>query len=460
MKKSLFLMGVAAATLASCSQEEVLDVVANHDADNAINFRARTFKATRGVDMVAEDLESFNVFGLKGDLESYREGSSTELLTDWWGPAIEFKRSTVEGDGDESFGSYFRSDKPMYYPTDYSPVTFLAYAPANLPNVAPVLDGSDPEVHGNLRFTNFTVDPDINKQVDLIADGASPVRKDDGASVDLTFKHALSKVFVSHAMNNDERYTYKVAGVRFGNIAMTGTGMYDPCGYGSSYSDYFKWTVEEDPTDKAEYIFSEGVKIDGLTELMTNKDTNGSFLLIPQQLQYETKDGVEDESDGVHNLVCQEGVAYVGLLIRITETNIKGEEEVVYPFAEGVKNITETVYGEDYARAIFPVSTKWLAGNYIDYQVDFTNGAGFVAPGAEGLMHPWGPQPGDDDYNEDSEWWIHVEYTPILGTEIKFTVQILDWDASYTDSSVQQGGDDYSKEVWDDGGSVEDPFRD
>ena len=413
MKKSLFLMCVAAATLASCSQEDVLDVAANHGADNAINFRVRTLKATRGVDMVADDLQSFKVFGLKGSIDEYRDGTQSEPLTQWWGDAIEFKRSTVEGDDHEDYGRYFRSDIPMYYPTDYSFVTFLAYAPAELGGVSPVLDSSDPDEHGNLLISNYTVNPEINAQEDIIVDG---------------------------------------------NIAMTGNGMYDPYGYSDSYSDYFKWTVAENPTDKAEYIFKEGVEIDGNTALMSNEGTDGSFLLIPQQLQYVTKEGIEDEGDGVHNLVCQEGVAYVGLLIRITEKNLKGEDEVVYPFAQGVANITETVNGEEYAWAIFPVSTNWLAGNYIDYQVDFSKGAGFVAPGAEGFMHPWGPQPGDEDYSEENDWWVKLEYTPILGSEIKFTVTILDWDLSNTDSTVQQDGDDHSKEVWQDGGSVEDPF--
>ena len=458
MKKSLFLMCVAAATLASCSQEDVLDVAANHGADNAINFRVRTLKATRGVDMVADDLQSFKVFGLKGSIDEYRDGTQSEPLTQWWGDAIEFKRSTVEGDDHEDYGRYFRSDIPMYYPTDYSFVTFLAYAPAELGGVSPVLDSSDPDEHGNLLISNYTVNPDINAQEDIIVDGGSSMRDEEYSSYDLTFKHALSKVFVSHVMNNDERYSYKVAGVRFGNIAMTGNGMYDPYGYSDSYSDYFKWTVAENPTDKAEYIFKEGVEIDGNTALMSNEGTDGSFLLIPQQLQYVTKEGIEDEGDGVHNLVCQEGVAYVGLLIRITEKNLKGEDEVVYPFAQGVANITETVNGEEYAWAIFPVSTNWLAGNYIDYQVDFSKGAGFVAPGAEGFMHPWGPQPGDEDYSEENDWWVKLEYTPILGSEIKFTVTILDWDLSNTDSTVQQDGDDHSKEVWQDGDSVEDPF--
>ncbi|MDE6271478.1 MAG: fimbrillin family protein [Muribaculaceae bacterium] len=443
MKKSLFMLCVAAATLASCSQEDVLDMAANHGADNAINFRARTFKATRGAEVTSESLNSFMVIGLKGDLDAVREGEGQ--LSAWWTSPVEFKRSTVEGDANGDM-QYFRSDTPMYFPSDFSPVSFLAYAPSTLSNVSASLGQPNAEDNGNLLIEGYTVNSDINSQEDIIIDGVGGVQRDDTyPSLDLYFKHALSKVFVSKAKNDNSEYTYKVAGVRFGNIAMTGDCKYDPSAGDGSMHSYFTWTYA-DQKASVEHKFAKGIEIDGSADLMSGAETDGSFLLIPQTLPSEL---ASEESD--QRFLCKEGVAYIGLLIQIVQ---KDDNKVVYPFEKGVDNITETIDGEKYAWAIFPVGTTWLAGNYVDYQVDFTNGAGFVAPGAEGYDYE-GWEDGDE---ESKTLHFDLQYKPIFGESIKFTVEICGWDKSYTDSNVQQNGDKESLEVILDGGAVEDPF--
>ncbi len=50
MKKGLFFLGIAAMTLASCSQEELIDINNTAVNGNAISFRAHTGKDTRAME--------------------------------------------------------------------------------------------------------------------------------------------------------------------------------------------------------------------------------------------------------------------------------------------------------------------------------------------------------------------------------------------------------------------------
>lgn len=65
MKKSLFVLGVAVAALASCTQSEVLEVAENR----AIQFNTFVNNNTKAVTEInaADGLTSFYVFGYHGD---------------------------------------------------------------------------------------------------------------------------------------------------------------------------------------------------------------------------------------------------------------------------------------------------------------------------------------------------------------------------------------------------------
>ena len=159
MKKSLFFLGLTALTLASCSQEDVLSINNRLQDRNAIAFTARTPKTTRANDMTTNGLESFMVYGMKGDINERDEDPSYKL-TDFFGGAVEFKR--VFNTDDEAYPeTYFMSDMPYYYPGDGSPLTFVAYAPSDLKNVT--LDDQC-----KLSFSEFTVNEDITEQLDPV----------------------------------------------------------------------------------------------------------------------------------------------------------------------------------------------------------------------------------------------------------------------------------------------------
>ncbi len=454
MKKTMILLGATALTLASCSQEDVLYV--NQKADNnVIAFTARTSKTTRAKDFTTDNLESFMVFGLKGDMNE-----ESPNLTEYFGQPVEFKKQNVPmADANGVLRDYFTSDTPYYYPTDNSPITVMAFAPTTLTGVAGWT------TDGKFTITNYTVKDSIDKQEDIIAEWVALWRptleemEDEDIAEhwyknDIVFEHALTKVFVSSASNSDTRYKYEVAGVKLGNVAKTGSCVgrqafhddedpenSDPEGIDNKY---FKWTVDENSVGDFTYIFDEPIEISntGKTSLMSYTGEKGSFLMLPQQLKAEIV-SENPESESVVQLEMKDGVAYVALLIRITY-NQTGE--VVYPYAEGVEAITETIgEGDDaveYAWAAFPVASEWQMQRYVDYYVDFSKGAGYVAPGA------------------DSK----IEFTPILGEKIIFFENVWSWDPNAEEYPVPGGNDVTLTEGAYEGvvntGSVSDPFGD
>ncbi|MDE7381395.1 MAG: fimbrillin family protein [Muribaculaceae bacterium] len=411
MKKTLFMLAVTGLALTSCSQEDVVYV--NHRNDDAITFRARMNRPTKAQDFTTENLDSFKVYGYLGDInEIETEGP----LTDYFKKAVEFKRDMTDND---NLSMYFTSDETYYWPNDGSWFSFLAYAPSDLTGVSS-------NTNGELHFSNFEVNPDIEKQIDLIAEagaGAKDPELDGWDELFLYFKHALTKVYVSAAKNSNPEFDIEVAGVKISNIAMKGDCVFN----GLSREDdeiHFDWTPSSE-LGEVVYIFDNPVKIEeDSTPLMDRDAANGSFLLIPQQLLNDRK-FTEDSNMIAFNF--KEGVAYISLLVRVVHT---GSNAVMYPFKEGVEDITETVDGKQYAWASFPVGSLWSAQRYVEYVVDFSRGLGYVAPGAR----------------ED------LEYTTILGPEIRFTEEVAEWsEGLYSDV-----GESHVVDV--DQRDVEDPF--
>ncbi len=424
MKKGLFFLGIAAMTLASCSQEELIDINNTAVNGNAISFRAHTGKATRAMEYSSTNLDDFMVYGYKGDIDDANDTMVPYFLD---GKPVKFTRETG--------GLLFTSETPYYYPVDGSWLTFLAYAPSSM-EMQPSGD------RGGIK-NSFTVDADINKQIDLIfaSSGSNLGPEDD--DMELTFSHALSKVYISELRNKDTRFKYEIAGVKFGNIHNSGDVEYfgelwqqhgeddqnevmNEKGYIANEGGQIFCKPTGEQTDEIEYIFAAPKVLDKdatSVEIMTGVDTEGTtseaFMLFPQQL---SKNYLNEAGDGV-NGKFGEGMSYIALLVRITNT-ITGD--VIYPYEEGVDAISKTLDGVTYAWAAFPIASLWVPGNYMDYLIDLSNGAGFVAPGA-----------------------TEHEYEAIFGRQIKFYETVDDWnnggDVTVTEEhviQVDEGGDD------------------
>lgn len=192
MKKSLLMLGAAAMMLASCTQNEVVEVAESR----AIGFDAFVNNNTKAVtDITTASLTKFYVFG------DYDEGAS-----------VAFSNTEVNGTN----GSDYTPVNPAYWQAGKT-YTFGAYSNGNGGSL-------------NASFNNGTLtisDYSVNDANDLIAatvtDIAAPA---DGVdqSVSLTFKHLLSKVkFTFSTTASPEAYRMEVSNLRFTGLKTAAT---------------------------------------------------------------------------------------------------------------------------------------------------------------------------------------------------------------------------------------------
>lgn len=395
MKKTLSMLGVAAVTaiaLSSCSQEEVL---VNNKANEGISFRARIPMASRA-DITTENLSEFAVTAF------YADG------TPFFSKQI-FSKEMV----DDAATGFFTCNTIYFWPTDGSEVNFFASAPKegpmpNLPHVATI-------TADEFKIENFAVEENIDNQTDFVIAHATGSKADEENGVKLTFEHALAKISVI-ASSEDENYTFTVKGVKIGSVpflmqytyaAVDGEWTHNweliaAPGQAAIYKD-FTWAYDDAITLKPE-ADSE----DNFTAMKAK-----SFMLIPQALEkWDNQNDRENTAFG----------AYLGVLIKIENNK---NSKIEYPYADGsVAAITE---GE-YAWVAFPIDSYWESGYHYTYKIDFTNGAGYVAPIPE------------------------IGGKPVFGSKIKFTMEVSEWES--TDDQTVFGNTDI------DTGEMDDPFGD
>lgn len=161
--KKLFLMSMAAAALlASCSNDETVEMAPNN---NAIGFASFVDKSTKATDLTLANLGSIEVYG-------------------WRGSDCIFNKQKVEVNATSGVGTY----TPLkYWEAGYT-YTFEAFAPFDKQNVSILAkkDGSQ------ITFTNDAVTDLLHaKAADVTT--ASPL-SDQPSAVSFTFKHLLSRV--------------------------------------------------------------------------------------------------------------------------------------------------------------------------------------------------------------------------------------------------------------------------
>ena len=202
--KKIFLMGLAtAAMLASCSQDETVEMAQN---TRAISFsNAFVDNATRSVvdpSFKKETLGNFAVYGFtqNGQIFDGVPVSSADNGSTW-------------------------TYNPIQYWVEGNQYAFAAIAPASVSvSGEALLTGSsvaDYKVGMTVSFTN-------NGKTDLLYAAADPVNADDDfmaspQPVSLTFKHQLSKVKFSFKNNVSGAYNIKVTDVKITDANSTGT---------------------------------------------------------------------------------------------------------------------------------------------------------------------------------------------------------------------------------------------
>lgn len=182
MKKSFLMLGVAAMALASCTNEEVLNVAESR----AIGFDAFVGKPTKAA-ITTDNLGTFQVYG--GYVTT---GTETTNLTNVWENATVTKGETWKAAGD-----------PKYWAAGMT-YQFAAYAPAAV---------GVPTVNDDNKNLNWTgIKADATNQNDFIYATASETTDDQlttsPGNIAFTFKHQLAMIKVT--FNSEFAAEYKV----------------------------------------------------------------------------------------------------------------------------------------------------------------------------------------------------------------------------------------------------------
>ena len=202
MKKSLFVLGVAVAALASCTNEEVVTM----PEGRAIGFSSFVNNNTKAItEITGANLSSFYVFG------NYGEGTWSPVYTN-----VEVKGGAV-GDNSE-----WTPTQTAYWELNEK-YRFAAYSNGNASTTA-----SFDAANQKLTFAGYDV---VTNQKDLIAaipaeltsDASDATANDD---VNLSFYHMLSQVKFTFNTTDSEDYTMKISDVKIESATTKADGTY------------------------------------------------------------------------------------------------------------------------------------------------------------------------------------------------------------------------------------------
>ena len=247
MKKTAFLMGIAALAFASCAKDTVKEI----SNGLAIDFRVAT--QTRATETTTDNLTEFNVTAVSVDASG---AETTNYFTN-----VTFAKN----------GTFFFSNPAYYWPNEGS-LNFVAWAPVTLTGVS---------VNNAAKtLAGFTPAAEVVNQVDFVAATASGSKANETDGVELTFNHKLSQIQIK-AKNAHEGYTYTVKGIRIANVGTTATYDFVDGTWGTptataSYEVMF--ASEVTLAAEAVSLLPADIKVGEATV------TSGSAMLIPQDL--------------------------------------------------------------------------------------------------------------------------------------------------------------------------------
>ena len=206
MYKKIF-MGIAAAaalTLVSCSSDDLNSLSDNSSKNEAISFdgylgrSAVAVNGSRGSELTKTALqgltEGFGVFG------NYKNAEGLEFGSNW------FDNVQVKYSSKDTKWTY----SPVQYWLPQGHIDFLAYAPYD--------SKYNNQVTEDNQKLDFTVDPDIKKQKDLLwANATNQIKAN--KPVTFTFKHALSRLGYTVKLN----YAYTGTTITLDKITLAGS---------------------------------------------------------------------------------------------------------------------------------------------------------------------------------------------------------------------------------------------
>lgn len=256
MKKSLFVLGVAVAALASCTQNEVVDIAES----NVIKFdNAFVGNATKAA-APEVTTETIGVMYVYAKHASSQDGTSA---------ADVFTNTKVYDDGT---GTWVYDDLKKWDNETNTYYKFAAYAGKELTNGTQVsFDWTN-----GLSFTGITIDGAEENQYDLVANG-TPVINDQVGNrglVNFTFSHLLSMVKFTLKNGFDASTPIAISEFKFYGMKTQG---------GCTYSEGWNWTQSGEAVAVGSTNFSGTAGNATTTAALEN-----SWVVIPQQIANET----------------------------------------------------------------------------------------------------------------------------------------------------------------------------
>ena len=380
MKSKYLAVALSAVALVACNNEEVLEV----NQGRGISFQVATEASTRATATTTTSIDNFKVWGFT---------ESNEILM----PGIDVTGNNTDG---WTYGD------AIFWP-NAGTVDFYAMTPTECGGTVSVAPGT-----GKQTITNFKVNTDVTKQVDLLyalnTDEKKEDHKEGATPVKLNFRHALSQI-VFKAKNINEHLSVDIKGVRVakvftgGNFAFptleTTTQLTTTPGNTDTETDesWGKWTLN---TEKGFYAagIKETTNIIDNEETMDLTDTNGALMLMPQTIKGWDING-NNEGNGATN----RGAYF---LVNCKIYNVSGENN------ENKVLLWPTT--EEYREVAIPIADiTWKQGKKYIYTFIFGEGGGYEPP-----IDPTDPTDPDPDPENPGD--------PVL-VPVTFTVTVDDF---------------------------------
>lgn len=373
MNKAIYICASVALMLASCSDDETLELA----KEKGISFSGVVGLNTRAQNIGTAELQqgkTLYVTTFKPDGE--RLYAETAYAYDGWVWVATPEAQTWGGNDHLSF--------------------FLTY-----PMLGEWETGA--ELTTDNKTVAVSVDQEIPQQKDYLAAYLPNVAKTQaGEAVPAHLKHLLSSVEI-WAKNANGAFNYKVKGIRI-------------CGVNKQVS-FDLSRINETPVPFShpaaaavrnyELMFDAPVALDGTARSLMG--TAGNAILPPQAAGAGTAwDGTQTSADPDGQCGC-----YIAVLINLTAK----AGASIYPAGS-------TANQETYGWVAVPATFGWESGKKYVYTLDFSDGAGRVDPVTPGdAVHPGTGDP--------------QKAQPILGGLVKFGLTVTQWGQNRNDLDLK-----------------------
>ena len=318
MNKAIYLCAAAALAMASCSNDELVEVAKN----DTINFRTVVGLNTKGAETTTANFNTKELW-----VTTFLPGSNAAKLFN------EKQYKLVDGSwtGHQYWG-------------DNASLTFYLTSPGLKDwAAADALTATSKDIEGVM------VKDKINDQIDYVYAETTIAKPTSTTPSTVTLKHAMSQIQIK--AKNSGSYKYEVKGIRISNVNSKGNFNLST-GTWSSLNDVKKYEVVYDSpreltSDAQDIMVAKSVS------------TEDNAMLIPQTTTpwiTTTKDAAATGS-------------YISVLVNITTD----AGAAVYPKGS-------TASAKTYGWVAVPVTFNWTSGNKYIYTLDFTKGAGRVDP--------------------------------------------------------------------------------